>query len=134
MIADAKVEIIIIHEWDDARCESKVEDDEWDCTKKMKKGVKLVEMSGGEIDDWGCQIKTASSYHQSYACFGCFEHRYDATMDVGFAVDFSFDWTKLIHACMRGIVTSPRGYQNRKPVRMWRMPPRSMRTSPIAMR
>ena len=51
MVGDAEVAIIVKHEADDASSESKVEDDEWGCTKKMKKGVKFVEMSGGEIDD-----------------------------------------------------------------------------------
>ena len=51
MVGDAKILVIVKHEADYTCCESKVEDDEWDCTKKMKKGVKLVEMSGGEIDD-----------------------------------------------------------------------------------
>ena len=51
VIGNGKVAIIVKHEADYTCCESKVEDDEWDCTKKMKKGVKLVEMSGGEIDD-----------------------------------------------------------------------------------
>ena len=51
VIGNGKVAIIVKHEADDASSESKIEEDKWGCTKKMKKGVKFVEMSGGEIDD-----------------------------------------------------------------------------------
>ena len=74
MVGDAEVAIIVKHEADYTCCESKVEDDEWDCTKKMKKGVKLVEMFRVEVEECRNQIKSTPAYHYTDADFGCFKH------------------------------------------------------------
>ena len=74
VIGNGKVAIIVHHETDDACCESKIEEDKWDCTKKMKKGVKLVEMFRVEVEKCRNQIKSTPSYNYADADFGCFKH------------------------------------------------------------
>ena len=74
MVGDAEVAIIVKHEADYACCESKVEDDEWGCTKKVEEWVKLVEMFRVEVEECCNQIKSTPAYNYADADFGCFKH------------------------------------------------------------
>ena len=74
MVGDAEVAIIVKHEADYTCCESKVEDDEWDCTKKVEEWVKLVEMFGVEVEKCRKQIKSTSPYNYADADFGRVKH------------------------------------------------------------